>query len=131
MNQTIFLDLERILFLHEDQIEDNGGTSGLRDLRLLESAIFRPQASFGEEDLYPSIFDKAAALMHSLILNHPFLDGNKRTGTICALVFLELNGHNLAVSQREMVAAALKTATKQWSIEELTSWLEKNSKKIS
>lgn len=130
MSRTVFLDLEQVLVLHEDQIERNGGTSGLRDITLLESAVFRPQTTFGGFHLYESLFDKAAAIMHSIILNHPFLDGNKRTGTICSLVFLKLNGRSLQVEQDELVEAALKTATKKWSMEDLAAWLEKNSQEI-
>lgn len=125
-----FLNLEQVLVIHEDQIERYGGGSGLRDLPLLESAIYRPQATFGGNDLYPTFFDKAAALMHSLILNHPFLDGNKRTGTVSAIVFLELNGYSPRVSQKELVSAALHVHAKDWNIEEIASWLQKNSKKI-
>jgi death-on-curing protein len=130
MGRIIFLDLENVGFLHEDQICRSGGSSGIRDLTLLESAIFRPQTTFGGFDLYESLFDKAAAIMHSIILNHPFIDGNKRTGTICVLVFLELNNYNLDVSQKELEEAALKTATKRWSIEDIAAWLEGHSQPI-
>jgi death-on-curing protein len=130
MNKTFFLTLEQILVLHEDQVDRYGGTSGLRDVGLLESAAFRPQTTFGGQELYESLFDKAASLMHSLILNHPFLDGNKRTGTTCALVFLELNSYALSVSQKELVEAALKIAEKEWGLEQIAAWLETNSKKL-
>ena len=77
--------LEDILNLHQFSIQKYGGSDGLRDSGLLESAIARPFQSFGGEDLYPSIFEKAAALGESLIINHPFIDGNKRTGA-CSLL---------------------------------------------
>lgn len=127
---VVYLSLEQVLFVHEDQIERYGGSSGLRDLSLLESAIFRPQSSFGGEDLYPTIFVKAAALMHSIILNHPFIDGNKRTGMATGLVFLELNGYSLKVSQDILINTALHIAEKKLGIEEIAELLEKYSKRV-
>lgn len=126
----IFLDLEQVLTLHLDQIEKYGGSHGIRDLKLLESAIFRPQATFGGEDLYSTIFDKAAALLHSIILNHPFLDGNKRIGIVSAIVFLELNGFRFKATNKQVVQNATKIATKKMDMVEIAVWLEKNSKKI-
>jgi death-on-curing protein len=128
--KTIFLTLEQVLVIHEDQVVRYGGTSGLRDLTLLESAIFRPQSSFGGEDLYSTVFVKAAALAHSLILNHPFIDGNKRTGVVSSLVFLEINGYSLDVTQDQLVEMALKIATKVFDIEEIADWIKRNSKKV-
>ena len=127
---TIYLTLEQIIVIHEDQIVRYGGSSGLRDVSLLESAVFRSQSSFGGEDLYPTIFDKASALMHSLILNHPFIDGNKRTGTASMLVFLELNGYRLQVNQKALVSAALDMESKKINVEKLATWLKKHTKKI-
>lgn len=129
--QIIYLTLEQILVIHQDQIERYGGTHGLRDLALLESAIFRPQSSFSSKELYKTIFDKTAALMHSLILNHPFIDGNKRTGIVSALVFLELNGFRLEVGTKELIKTALKIESKKLNLENVAKWLESNSKKNS
>lgn len=129
--QVIYLTLEQILIIHQDQIERYGGTHGLRDLALLESAIFRPQSSFSSKELYKTIFDKTAALMHSLILNHPFIDGNKRTGIVSALVFLELNGFRLEVGTKELIKTALKIESKKLNLENVAKWLESNSKKNS
>ena len=127
---TIYLTLEQIIIIHEDQIVRYGGYSGLRDINLLESAVFRSQSSFGGEDLYRTIFDKASALMHSLILNHPFVDGNKRTGTVCMLVFLELNGYRLQVDQKALVNTALSMESKNMNVEKLSAWLKKYAIKI-
>lgn len=127
---TIYLTLEQVFLIHEDQLLRYGGSSGLRDLPLLESAIFRPQSSFGGEDLYSSIFEKAAALMHSLLLNHPFVDGNKRTATTSMLVFLELNNYRLQVSQKALVEVAIKIESKQLNLEQIASWFRKYAKKI-
>lgn len=128
--KILFLTLEQVLVIHEDQIVRYGGTSGLRDLMLLESAIFRPQSSFGGEYLYSTVFVKAGALVHSLILNHPFIDGNKRTGVVSALVFLEINGYSLDVTQNELMGMALKTIAKVRDIEGIADWLKSNSRKV-
>ena len=87
--------LKDILNLHKLSIEEYGGSDGLRDTDLLESAIARPFQTFNGKDLYPSIFEKAAALGESIIINHPFIDGNKRTGTIAMIALLQENGLHL------------------------------------
>lgn len=127
--QTFYLTLEQVLAIHDDQIERYGGSHGIRDLGLLESAIARPQATFGGLDLYPDLFLKTAVLMHSIISNHPFLDGNKRTGVVSAARFLFVNGYRLTLSNKGLVEIARKTEAKKISIEELAAWLKKNSKK--
>jgi len=91
-----FLTLDEVLALHADQIRRYGGASGLRDLTLLQSAIAMPETSYGGEYLHGSVFEMAAAYLFHLARNHPFVDGNKRTALICALVFLGLNGQRLA-----------------------------------
>lgn len=128
--KTIFLTLEQVLTIHDDQIDRYGGSHGFRDLDLLSSAVFRSQTTFGGEDLYPSIFEKAAALMHSLLLNHAFVDGNKRTAMTSGAVFLELNGYSLSVSQGEFYSAGHKIEEKKMNFEQIVSWLKKHSKKI-
>lgn len=125
----VYLSFEQVLLIHDDQIERYGGSHGLRDLSLLESAIMRPQASFGGSDLYESIFLKAGALMQSLIANHPFVDGNKRTGLVSAMVFLESDGLVLVANQPELVEMTLKVATGDVGIGELARWFEKNVNK--
>ena len=111
--EIIFLTLEQILLIHEDQIDRYGGSHGLRDITLLESAIYRLQTTFGGIDLYPSMFDKAAALVHSLLLNHPFVDGNKRTAIASMLVFLDLNNYSFSVSQKKLTLTALSIENKK------------------
>lgn len=118
-----------MITIHDDQIERYGGSHGIASLALLESGVMRPQASFGGGDLYPSVFDKAAAMMHSLIMNHAFVDGNKRTATVSAIIFLELNGYRLGVDQEALVKAALNVRHKKWDIKRLSSWLKKHSVK--
>lgn len=126
----INLSLEQILLIHEDQIDRYGGSHGLRDIALLESAVYRSQATFGGVDLYPSIFEKAGALIHSLLLNHPFVDGNKRTAVASTLVFLDLNNYSFSVSQKELVKTALSIENKKWDIKKISLWLNKHAKKI-
>lgn len=125
-----YLTLDQILVIHEDQIDRYGGGQGLRDLALLESAVFRPQATFGGADLYPTLFGKAAVMMHSLILNHPFIDGNKRTGMVSAFVFLELNGISTKFKNREVISVAMKIESKKFDIESISKWLKVHAKRM-
>ena len=124
-----YLTAEQILFLHARLIEETGGEHGIRDLNLLLSALGRPQASFDGNDLYPDIFTKAGALMDSLIRNHPFLDGNKRTGIASAGLFLVLNGFHLTMTNFEMESFTLSVAQSQQTIEETANWLKNHSQK--
>jgi death on curing protein len=126
-NSFVYLTFERILIIHDEMIEHYSGSHGVRDLPLLESALARPQATFAAEDLYKTVFDKAAVLIHSIIMNHAFVDGNKRTATASMEIFLDLNGYILQVEQEEFVNAALNLESKKWSIEKLSEWLKENS----
>ena len=127
---TSYLTLEQIFLIHDEQIENFGGSHGIRDLALLESAVMRPQSTFGGDEVYETVFDKAAALMHSLILNHPFVDGNKRTGSASGIVFLEMNGFRLEVGDRELVQTAVKVAQKEIDIDKIASWLKEHSRRV-
>jgi len=122
-----YLTVKDILLLHDIAIDKFGGSHGLRDLGLLESAVARPQSSFGGEDLYPSIFLKAGALVHSLLMNHQFVDGNKRTAMFSVMTFLELNGYKFSAKQKEVVDTALWIENKKPTIEEISNWLQKHS----
>lgn len=124
-----YLTVKDILLLHELQIEKFGGSHGLRDLGLLESAVARPESSFDGVDLYPDIFLKGAALVQSLLMNHQFVDGNKRTAMFSVMTFLELNGYKFVAKQKDIVETALWIENKKPTIEEISKWLEKHSKK--
>ena len=100
MNPT-FLSLAEILEIHHDQIERYGGTVGLRDLGLLQSALAMPAAAFGGQYLHGDLHDMAAAYLFHIVQNRPFLDGNKRTGAVAAIVFLFLNGFELTAEETE------------------------------
>lgn len=88
-----FLDLDDVLQIHANQLEAHGGSDGIRDLGLLDSAVAQPQMGVAGQYLHGDIFEMAAAHILHIVMNHPFVDGNKRTGTLAALVFLHLNGH--------------------------------------
>lgn len=89
-NSVSFLTLDEVLVIHQLVLEHAGGTTGVRDLGLLESAIYRPQTGY-----YPDLVEMAAALLESLLINHPFLDGNKRTALVATDTFLRINGFRL------------------------------------
>ncbi len=122
-----FLTPEQVLFIHSRLVNEMGGSHGVRDLGLLESALARPRATFNKKELYPDLFSKAAALMDSLINNHPFLDGNKRTGVTAAGLFLRINGYKLTASSQELEACALRVATEGIKLAELARWLKVHS----
>lgn len=119
--------VEQALFIHYRLIEETGGSHGVRDISLLQSALARPMATFGQTDLYPDIFTKAAALMHSLIKNHPFIDGNKRTAITTASIFLIRNGYKISASNKELERFTLKVASTYTEIQEIAKWFKKQT----
>lgn len=122
-----YLTAEQVVFIHAFVVDETGGSHGVRDLGLLESAVARPQATFDGDDLHPDIFIKAAALLHALIQNHPFVDGNKRTGALAVILFLEFNGYELNAKNKELESFALKVAVSKISLSEIADWLRKKS----
>ncbi len=128
---TQYLTPEQVLFLHSRLITETGGGHGVRDLGMLLSALGRSQATFDEKELYPDLFSKTAALMDSLVRNHPFVDGNKRTAITAAALFLRLNGYRLVVENAEMVRFALTCAQSQRSLDEITDWFRKYSTAVA
>src|ERR687886_1064258 len=118
-----YLRLVEVLSLHRQIIEQSGGALGVRDLGALESALAQPQMTFGGEDLYPTLVDKAAALGYALIKNHPFLDGNKRTGHAAMEVFLVLNGFEISAPVEEQEQIILQLASSAIARDEFTEWL--------
>lgn len=106
----IKLTVDDVILLHEKILDKTGGIRGIRDTNLLESAVNSPFASFGGEDLYKSLDEKAKQLCDSLIRNHPFLDGNKRIGILAMLVFLDLNGKKLNITNEKIVSLGLGIA---------------------
>lgn len=124
-----YLSVQDVLLLHNLAIDEFGGSHGLRDYGLLESAVLRPQSTFGGKDLYPNVFLKGAALVHSLLLNHMFVDGNKRTAMFSVMEFLELNGYRFTATQKEVVDTALWIENEKPEIEEVSKWLQNHSQK--
>ena len=110
MDSPLFLSIDEVLMIHRDQIERYGGSPDLRDPGLLASAVDMPRASFEGERLHADLFEMAAAYLYHIVQNHPFVDGNKRTGTAAALVFLDLNGIDVNVGDDELVAIVLAVA---------------------
>jgi death-on-curing protein len=125
---TVYVSLEQILELHRLLMRRFGGSARLRDRGVLEAAVARAQMTFGGEDLYPDTEAKAAALMHSLVANHPFVDGNKRAGAVAAELFLNLNGVDLTAEDEELVDITLAVARGEVSAEALAIWLRQRSR---
>ena len=120
----IKLTKDNILTLYKIMVDNTGGTIGIRDTSLLESALNAPFQTFRDEELYPSINEKASRLCYGLIKNHPFIDGNKRIGVYAMLVFLELNNLNLNFSDEEIINIALKTADSTYSYDNILGILK-------
>jgi death on curing protein len=119
--------LEDILILHEYSIKDFGGSSGIRDWGLLQSAIARPFQTFDGNDLYPTVFDKAAALCESLVMNHPFVDGNKRTGMLAMTTLLLEFGYKLIAGNDALYNLIIDVSTGEKGFDEIVEWLKENS----
>lgn len=119
-----YLTADEVLALHERIVETSGGSPGLRYSAGLESAIAQPQMTFEGVDLYPTLGSKAAALGYSLIMNHAFVDGNKRVGHAAMEVMLVLNGWQLSASVDEQERVVLAVASGVMSRDKFTGWLE-------
>lgn len=126
----VYLSVEQVLELHEGLVEHFGGAASLRDRGLLESAVARAAMTFGGEDLYPDVAAKAAALMHSLVLNHPFVDGNKRIAVASAEFFLERNKQQLLASDQELEALTLAAAEGKVEAEALAIWFRQRLRAV-
>ena len=124
---TLYLTAEQVLFIHYRLVGETGGEHGVRDLGLLESAVARPQATFDQQELYSDLFEKAAAFMESLINNHPFVDGNQRTGIACAVLFLQQNGISFSAKNADLEKFTLRVASSKAGRSEITTWLKKYS----
>ncbi len=113
-----------ILILHNKSIEKYGGAYGIRDQGLMESAIARPYQTFGGTELYPTFFEKAAAIAESLIINHPFVDGNKRTGFLAMIAMLEIGKLDLIATEEVAYEATISISTGQLNFEQIVTWLK-------
>jgi death on curing protein len=126
VSEWIWIDSDVLLAAHDEQLEEHGGASGLRDLGMFESALARPRnlAVYGE----PDIAALAAAYAFGITKNHPFADGNKRTGFVALELFLVLNGFQLAADDTQCVLVMLSVASGSFSEAELADWVRRNMK---
>jgi len=118
---------QEVLLYHQLSIEKYGGAIGIRDEGMLSSAIERPYASFGGEDLYKTPFEKAAAILESIIKNHPFVDGNKRTGFISCGALLLREGYEMIASETVAYDFVIKVASSHLDFDEIVTFIESNS----
>ena len=126
-----FLSISEILELHNRIISSTGGSRGIRDINALESALNQPRQTFDQEDLYPDIVAKAAALCFSLVMNHPFVDGNKRVGHAAMETFLILNGYEIVCSVDEQERVMLELAAGKMSRLKFSEWLNNHISHIT
>jgi death-on-curing protein len=124
---STWLDKELVMQIHELQILNHGGMPGLRDEGLLEAALAQPFATFDGNDLYATDQEKAARLAFGIIKNHPFADGNKRTGTQLLFVFLRLNGYRFKPRHKELEETILGVASGEISYEELVEFVRRET----
>ncbi len=125
-----YLTLNEVLDLHRQIIGQSGGAKGILNLGGLESALAQPRMTFSGSDLYPTVADKASALGYSLIQNHPFVDGNKRTGHAAMEVFLVLNGFEIQVLVERQEKVILQVASGDMARDRFTAWLRTNINRI-
>ena len=121
-----FISEFEVLFLYKEIIKRTGGLYGIRDKGALDSALAQPKMTFGDQELYPAIEEKAAALAYSLVLNHPFHDGNKRIGLMTMEFFLGRNGLEISTPDDEKVDIFLRLAAGELKRDELVDWVRKN-----
>ncbi len=126
-----YLSARHILFLHSLALEKDGGAHGVRDYHAILSLENLPQQKVFGKELYPTLFDKAALYARNIIMNHPFLDGNKRTGMLCAFTFLERNGYAVEVARGAIEKFALKVIRDHLTLDQIAQWFKKHSRKIS
>jgi len=130
MRMIKFLTLSEVLLILDDQIQNYGGVYGIRDINLLSSAIYMPEASFVGKYLHETIPAKAAAYAFHICQNHPFIDGNKRVALASSLVFLDINGYELNCKNETLYNKIMDVAKGETKKEELIKFFEKYSKKI-
>ena len=119
-----YISVDEVVELHRRIVKQSGGAVGIRDGGSLESSVWQPLQSFGDQDLYPTLIEKAAALGYFLIQNHPFVDGNKRVGHAALETVLILNGYELSASVDEQETVVLDVARGQLRREEFTEWVQ-------
>ncbi len=124
-----YLTPQQILFIHSRVVGETGGSLGLRDLGALQSAVERPRMTFGAEDLYSDLFTKTAAMLESLLGNHPFVDGNKRVGIVAAELMLWENGYRLVATNDELEAFVMSISRGESDLPTMAAWLEEKAER--
>ncbi|MBQ7561211.1 MAG: type II toxin-antitoxin system death-on-curing family toxin [Synergistaceae bacterium] len=124
MHNLTNLTVEQVIKLHTDLVMASGGSDGIRDMGLLDSAVNAPFQSFGGYDVYPTIYEKAARLGYGLAQNHAFIDGNKRIAAHAVLTFLSLNGIEIDCTEFELFSLFYKLAASEISFENLVDWIK-------
>lgn len=124
------IPLQYALYIHSIVIDDFGGADGIRELSLLESSLARPYATFDGEELYPQVIDKAAALIESILMNHPFIDGNKRTGYFLMSFILLENGLDIKASESDKYEFVISITTGERRFEDIKKWLSDNTQAV-
>ena len=124
----VFLSLAEVVEIHRDQIERYGGQAGIRDLGLLQSALAMPGAGFGGKYLHSDLIEMAAAYLFHIVQNHPFVDGNKRTGTVAGIVFLSLNGIELEADETQLEQLVIDVAKGKAGKSAVADFLRRNSR---
>lgn len=127
MMQVDFLTLRDVLSIHQRQIKEHGGSEGIRDEGLLLSGLAMPQAAFFGEYAHKDIYEMAAAYLYHIVMNHPFVDGNKRTGAAAAIIFLGVNDIKLNASNMTLVDFTLAVAQGQKSKQQVSEFIKKHS----
>jgi death-on-curing protein len=123
-----YLTVSEVIELYRQVMETSGGTVGILSIESLESAVAQPRATFGGNELYPTIIEKASALGYSLVMNHAFVDGNKRIGHYAMETFLVINGYELNASVDEQESIILQLASGKLSRDAFTDWLRDHIK---
>ena len=124
------INIELVKCFHSVQIDEFGGSKGIRDVNALKAAIQRPYSTFDGKGLYPSIYDKAAALVESLVKNHAFIDGNKRIGYVMLRFFLMESGYDLSASQTDKYNFIIKISKGNLDFEGIKEWIVRNARDI-
>lgn len=127
-----YLSADDVALIHLQIIDASGGAQGIRDKGRIESAVNAMRQQVFEEELYPTIFEKAAVLLRGTTADHPFVDGNKRTGMMAALIFLNLNGYDTSkLLNQELEDFAVSVATEHYDVPQIAAWLKARVYKIS
>ncbi|MBQ3586352.1 MAG: type II toxin-antitoxin system death-on-curing family toxin [Synergistaceae bacterium] len=120
------LTVKQVIKLHTQVVMATGGSDGIRDMGLLESAVNAPFQSFGGYDVYPTIYEKAARLGFGLAQNHAFIDGNKRIAAHALMAFLELNNIEIDCTEFELFSVFYKLAASEVTFDDLVDWIKKH-----